>query len=145
MPEGPPIAMLHGVRVQVPVGWAERSIYRYAAPADPIIGRRLATNLVVTWHTVPARIPFERIFEAPNGQQRPGTFQMLASGTSNYLEQPVVWQDIVIQEGAPDAAAYQRQIAVRPAPDHLVILTLTSDRNDLPELSTKIGFAAPKP
>lgn len=51
-----------------------------------------------------------------------------------------MWQDVSFFDGSAQLLVFQCHIAVRPAPDQLVMFTLTSDQNELDALPAKMRF-----
>lgn len=146
---------LLGIKAILPAEWEDHTVYRFAAPeglVEPIADPRMVaskkpaakfrSNLVVGRHKLPADIPLEQIFDGPNRASGAGnpSYKQVAFGVGEYLGQPASWQDVAFFEPQANLQIFQRQIAVKPAPDAVVMLTLTSDVDQLDKLSAPLGF-----
>lgn len=125
---------VHGVKFGLPKGWDDDSVFRFSAPqgqaADPLVGGpTLVQNAVVTRHEVPAELPLEQIFDAPNQatQAETPTFRVDAHGLCRYLEQEAAWQDVSFAAEHVQLMVCQRQIALRRPDGVVVIMTITGD------------------
>lgn len=138
---------IYGIRIATPdaAGWEDHTVFRWAAPRGEG-DKPFRSNCMLTRHDrVPAEIPFDKIFTGPNtaAKQSNKDFQVLREGVTRYLDQDAAWQDTRFFEPSAQRMIFQRQIAIRPRPDGLVVMTLTSDENNLDDLSAAIEFKVP--
>ena len=148
MAEDTPLTHLHGVRIALPFGWEDTSLYRYNAPLpEAATGaakvKMLQPNVIVSRHPRKSdHEPLPSFFAETNAQAlaEDPTFHVIRSGTGLYLDQPMLWQDSSFVDQPSGAQVWQRLVLLRSWPHHLTLLTLTGTLQDLEQISAQMLF-----
>lgn len=145
MAKDPELSHLHGVRIALPFGWEDTSIFRFNAPLPQRAaggkGRVLQPNLVLTrMPRKSAEARPESFFGEANAEALRGnkTFRVAASGSGLYLDQPMAWQDSSFEDPRTGARVFQRQVVLSSFPRHFTLLTLTGSTADVDRMSEEI-------
>lgn len=149
MADDAPLTHLHGVRIALPFGWEDTSLYRYdapvseAAPAGAGKVRQLQPNVIVSRHPRKSEdAPLADFFAQTNAQALASnsSFQVLGSGSGLYLDQPMIWQDTSFVDTPSGAQVWQRQVLLRSWPRHFTLLTLTGTKQDVEQICEQMLF-----
>lgn len=137
---------LHGIRLAVPFGWEDTSLYRFNAPLpEPAKGfkrgRVLQPNVVLSRHPRrSADAPLESFFAETNAQalRENPSFHVVRSGSGRYLDQPMAWQDTAFEDPRTGAQVSQRHLLLESFPRHFTMLTVTGTAADVQRLSAEM-------
>lgn len=150
-------AVLHGVKVAIPADWDDWTLYRFAAPdagADRLPPRlrvkpslpgalHFRTNILVRRHPLTPPATPASILEASAAEllrQNP-TCTVIAVGPGEYHGQAAACQDLTFMDASTHLQLFQRQLAMQNGAGEVVVLTLTTDRQELGEASPGFTFA----
>jgi hypothetical protein len=149
--------VMHGVRVAIPNDWEDWTMFRFCAP--DVVAEDLPpqlrvkkneagalpfrANAIVRRHRLAPGSSLVAMLEASTTdlrRQNP-TCRVLALGAGEYCGQAAVCQDLTFVDASTRLQLFQRQIAVANAAGDAVVLTVTSDRSALDEVSPGLTVA----
>jgi hypothetical protein len=152
-------AVLHGARIAIPADWEDWTMYRFAAPdaaageLTPQLrvkpsrksGLPFRASIIVRRHKLAPLNTLLAVLQTSTvdlAKQNP-TMRVLAVGPGEYLGQEAACQDLTFLDPSTQLQLFQRQIAVSNGAGAAVVLTLTTDRNELDEASPGFTFSSP--
>lgn len=146
------MSTLFGVPIQIPDSWEDRSLYRFVVPRDAGLAVRMrpqagdaprfSSNVLVSKHAIPEDSSLTALLSAGSEeqQQQDPSYQQLDAGTWTHEGQDAAFLDTTFFVADPGLQLFQRRVAVRCAKGEMVVFTITSDKQDLAALATKMGL-----
>ncbi|MBI5547646.1 MAG: hypothetical protein HY901_27505 [Deltaproteobacteria bacterium] len=158
----------HGVSLSIPASWRDETLFRFAlpppGPTDPG-APPFRTNLIASRRSVDPALNLEDALRdllataPPKAREAPASFKVrvghlakqeapppeappvqLGSGLGTLQEHRAAWLDVSFFARDANRRLFQRQILSLPGPGSMVVLTLTSDEENLETLTRQVGF-----